>query len=140
MVREKDDRKKSDRPLALCPAVKAYFLKNFLSGDRDSRNSSPSPGSTERIHDSQTTQSLPTGKPSAGAEIKASSNEEILDAESGLYNFLSPVLNSDDGNTTASDTQSDKSGQSGSTNCTNVSPPLWYARGACLEKKSPERC
>lgn len=130
--------KKTDRPLSLCPALKQYFQKGVPG---DSRGASPtiSPSSSAGVVEGKqsnlaiSNQSAPASGASAGAaDVGKTLGDELLDAESGLFNFLSPVLNSDDGNTTASDTQSVASGNSNSNSSVGASPPSWYARGAGL--------
>ena len=129
--------KKTDRPLALCPAVKQYFQKPLLG---DSRGASPTINATSSAANEGKQNNVAMSNQNSSAGYRAGNQaagkalgEGLLDAESGLFNFLSPVLNSDAGNTTASDTQSVNSGHSNSnSSLATVSPPLWYTKGAHL--------
>lgn len=129
--------KKTDRPLALCPALKQYFRKPLLG---DSRGASPTINATSSAANEGKQNNVAMSNQASSAGYRAGNQaagkalgEGLLDAESGLFNFLSPVLNSDDGNTTASDTQSVNSGHSNSnSSLATVSPPVWYTKGAHL--------
>jgi SHAQKYF class myb-like DNA-binding protein len=136
--------RRSDIPVAICPALKQYFQK-------DSRGPSPtaSPGcflGDDNVSVSTNNNSsidfgesvLKVSKQGAAGDgnqqgAVASMKDELLDVETGLFNFLSPVLNGDDGsNTGTSDTNSVNSGDSTSSAPVYTSAPAWYAQGSHL--------
>ena len=130
---------KCDRPLGICPALKQYFQKG-----RDSRG--PSPTSSPSGSGSN---DIATGTGASDGTINASNRttlsgsgsfdgkpnlnikEELLDAETGLFNFLSPVLHIDDSTSGSDDGRN--SVNSGISNNSAPAAPVWYARGNHLK-------